>query len=405
MHISLSILKYKYNQELFMSLIFLARFQLFLAPIVSLLLILIDFQNKRTIDKTTPRIMTTVILCTLAAMLCELSYQMFAGSYGQVIHIASWALNTLYFLFQNVAFGAVSLFLDYSSNQDTVRLKRIGIIAGCICIVDLILLTINLFTGVMFTITQENLYQEGEHYWLQLAVSYLFLVLALANTALRRKQIEKSKFVLVLTAALPVAVGAMIDYCVPELYIVWPSFFVSLLFCYLFIVRMSMHFDSLTGVNNRRGFDEFMLELSKAVRRKEYSFIMIDMDRFKEINDELGHAQGDVALRDMAEILRSCVRRTDIVARYGGDEFIVVAATQETNVVMENIERSVQEFNERKLRPFKLRMSLGGGLYLPEDQRDPQEFLSYVDGLMYAEKEERRQAVAIIGQISMNQLP
>ena|GEM_PF-813471 len=371
---------------------FLLRFNLFLAPIAALILILIDIQNKKSVDRTMPWIMTAMIAFTLASMASELCYQLIVGLGGEPARALCWVINTFFFLFQNLAFCCMPLFLDYSARTDQIRLKRLGFIVASICVFDFIMLTINLFTGFIFSITPDSMFAMGPAYWAQLCVSYSFFVIVLINTGLSRIHMERSKIVLVLIATLPVAAGALLDILLSDVYFAMPSFFISLLFCYLFMSRMSMLFDSLTGVYNRRGIDEYLLELTRTTRRRAYSFIMIDMDRFKEINDVYGHAQGDVALRDTAVILRSSVRRTDLVARYGGDEFVIIAATEETDRVIENIFKSIADFNELGIRAFTLRLSCGGGLYLPDETRTPQEFLSYVDGLMYAEKTERRRA-------------
>jgi diguanylate cyclase (GGDEF)-like protein len=114
------------------------------------------------------------------------------------------------------------------------------------------------------------------------------------------------------------------------------------------------------------------------------------MDRFKEINDKLGHAQGDNALRDIAGILRATLRRLDFLARIGGDEFVVIAAAQKPEDVIGRIGNAVSAFNSKKQRPYKLHMSCGGDLYRTDDERTPQEFISHVDSLMYAIKSDKQ---------------
>lgn len=84
--------------------------------------------------------------------------------------------------------------------------------------------------------------------------------------------------------------------------------------------------DSLTGLYNRRHFDEILeLECQRAVRyRRPLSVAMADIDRFKQINDQLGHGRGDDVLKAVAGVLVSLTRQTDTVARYGGDEFAIM---------------------------------------------------------------------------------
>jgi len=85
--------------------------------------------------------------------------------------------------------------------------------------------------------------------------------------------------------------------------------------------------DSLTEVRNRRYFDELLdREIKGHSRRKNshLSLMMIDIDHFKLLNDRLGHLAGDTVLRELAKMLRENVRETDTVARFGGEEFVIV---------------------------------------------------------------------------------
>src|SRR5204862_5558047 len=84
--------------------------------------------------------------------------------------------------------------------------------------------------------------------------------------------------------------------------------------------------DPLTGLANRRGCEKSIAgEISRAEReRKPLSCIMLDIDRFKQVNDTMGHQAGDQVLRDLSTMLRQSVRAYDIVARWGGEEFLLI---------------------------------------------------------------------------------
>jgi diguanylate cyclase (GGDEF)-like protein len=84
--------------------------------------------------------------------------------------------------------------------------------------------------------------------------------------------------------------------------------------------------DYLTGLSNRRGFDEALRQMIHLQQRHRFDFTvgLLDLDRFKEINDREGHAHGDACLVTAAARLREALRESDIIARYGGDEFAVI---------------------------------------------------------------------------------
>lgn len=91
-------------------------------------------------------------------------------------------------------------------------------------------------------------------------------------------------------------------------------------------LRSQAYFDALTGCYNRRGFDErLQVELKRGNRYgRPTALMLVDLDGFKRINDELGHQAGDHVLRRFAELLSGTFRNTDVISRYGGDEFAVI---------------------------------------------------------------------------------
>ena len=106
--------------------------------------------------------------------------------------------------------------------------------------------------------------------------------------------------------------------------------------------------DPLTGVNNRRFFDQRLVEEVTSVIRAnaEISCLFIDIDHFKNINDNYGHQAGDEILKEVAQIIRELVRSTDVVARYGGEEFTVLLShkgKQKASEIAERIRKTIEE--------------------------------------------------------------
>jgi len=83
--------------------------------------------------------------------------------------------------------------------------------------------------------------------------------------------------------------------------------------------------DALTGLYNRRGWTDRVLAIDEALHdeRQTFSVLFLDLDRFKELNDQLGHEAGDAALRVLANVMREELREQDLIGRYGGEEFVV----------------------------------------------------------------------------------
>ncbi|MBU4036592.1 MAG: GGDEF domain-containing protein, partial [Proteobacteria bacterium] len=130
------------------------------------------------------------------------------------------------------------------------------------------------------------------------------------------------------------------------------------------IIKMTIR-DGLTGVYNQKGFKEFIeCEFQKARRYKRpVSMIMIDVDNFKAINDSLGHLAGDYVLIELAKRLNNALRKTDILVRYGGDEFAIIlpdTKMNEAEVLIDRILSSVKyDFFNWKCDNFLVEISYG----------------------------------------------
>ena len=165
-------------------------------------------------------------------------------------------------------------------------------------------------------------------------------------------------------------------------------------------LQMALHamslIDDLTGLYNRRGFLTLARQhLKMADRlRKRVSHIFVDLDGLKRINDTMGHRHGDQALMETAEMLKETFRESDIIARIGGDEFVVLAMDNASGVLEDTWQERVQENiairNRRPNRPFALSVSMGVAYYDPDFPTALDDLLARAATLMYAEKRAKR---------------
>ncbi len=162
--------------------------------------------------------------------------------------------------------------------------------------------------------------------------------------------------------------------------------------------------DELTGLYNRRGFMTLAAQQLKIANRlkRELLLISFDLDDLKAINDTMGHHEGDQALVDAATILLETFRSSDIIARIGGDEFVVLQIKNSENSLLISTDRLQETFvkhNLKSQKPYKLSLSLGIVVYNPEQPISLEQLLADADTKMYEQKKSKH--AKIIGTQNM----
>ncbi|MGB3480024.1 MAG: HD domain-containing phosphohydrolase, partial [bacterium] len=149
--------------------------------------------------------------------------------------------------------------------------------------------------------------------------------------------------------------------------------------------------DQLTGLYNRRGFFTLLEQQIQLANRTKKGFYILfaDVDKMKWINDNLGHHEGDIALQTLANICRQSFRKSDIIARIGGDEFAICAIEAMKNsaeLLVKRLKKSIYDYNNKHKQDFKLSLSIGTTYYDPENPCSIEELLELADKLMYLQK-------------------
>lgn len=153
--------------------------------------------------------------------------------------------------------------------------------------------------------------------------------------------------------------------------------------------------DELTGVWNRRGFSILAeKELARAARRTHPLLLFyMDMDGLKDLNDTFGHAAGDRVLFDVARLLQESCRGSDVVARIGGDEFVLLAADEHgegERVITDRIRKAVLRLNESRRHAREIGLTIGALSVTPGEGADLATLLARADSRMYVEKRKKR---------------
>jgi diguanylate cyclase (GGDEF)-like protein len=167
------------------------------------------------------------------------------------------------------------------------------------------------------------------------------------------------------------------------------------------LIRLQSFTDPLTEIYNRRSLDELASRFIGQARRlgNPLTFLLIDVDRFKQVNTQFGHLTGDFVLTEIATLLKNSIRGTDAAIRYGGDEFLI--ALPNTNaagacIVVDRIERALNDWNESStLDGFTVSLSIGMAEWI--DGKTLDEVLDLADRQMYENKSYRASPVLASG--------
>jgi diguanylate cyclase (GGDEF)-like protein len=164
----------------------------------------------------------------------------------------------------------------------------------------------------------------------------------------------------------------------------------SLVIVFFTIQNRSMNTDYLTGAYNRKSLETYMKgKISTSAENKTFSAILIDLNDFKAINDTFGHDMGDYALRTSVQLFKSCLKPSDFIARFGGDEFCIILDISDkgdleaTVLIMNNC---IEKYNKQSDSSYQLTFSMGYAVYDYHSHMSVEEFEKQIDILMYANK-------------------
>lgn len=238
--------------------------------------------------------------------------------------------------------------------------------------------------GFIYRVDENSVYTHGDFYWLYILAyltSIAYCVYVVAHNV-RRYQYNGIGFFLSI-AALQL-VGIVVQMHNSELRVDFVTLAIGSVMLYVFTLEMITQTDELTGLINRRGYEN-----SLAQQETECVIVFFDVDRFKAINDTYGHAFGDVVLSTIGETIKSCYARHGRCYRYGGDEFCVITKknvemVEHANALFYN---TMQE--KRKAEPRLPFVSVGYAHFDPRTQTI-QDAIHEADQMMYQYKEAHR---------------
>ncbi|MBO2517385.1 MAG: GGDEF domain-containing protein, partial [Clostridiales bacterium] len=195
---------------------------------------------------------------------------------------------------------------------------------------------------------------------------------------------------------VPGLIGIVMQSLFYGISVIGPCAAISVAGLVISLQREALMKDKLTGLYNRYYLDRMNKSIPKS-RHSAYTMLMLDMNRFKSINDRYGHSEGDRALITVSELLREALKDIGIIIRYAGDEFIVILFSQDDGIIRQQtdkIEKALSDYNAAGSAPYELSVSIGYCV-MDLDQHSINEVLSIADNRMY---ENKTRLYAVTGQ-------
>ena len=253
-------------------------------------------------------------------------------------------------------------------------------------LISIVLLVINIFYPLVFSVS-DGRYQRGFAYIIFLIFAAFYILDSLYLYVKRVKKNGSLKLFPVHIFLIPVILGIVIQAFFVEIAITWTSIAISVAGIMTALKNEIIFTDCLTGLYNRV-YLEFLHK--RACNKKDcwVSGIMIDLNGFKQINDNYGHAEGDLALCIVADLLRKSFSEYGVVTRYAGDEFVIILNTTDDQLIQKIIKSAKKNFvteNEKNDKPYQLSASMGYAITnLSNETID--DFMNRIDEQMYQDK-------------------
>lgn len=351
--------------------------------------------NSRDLENRLFRLLSAVVLAMFAAeaLTWVPDGRSFPGA-GPLV----WASMILYLLLVGATSSVWLLYIVVKVRgiEDARALDAIVRVGAVACALYVVFLLAGAWTRQLFDVDAANAYHRGPlfavPYALMGAVMVAGTVMALRRWAAEVRCEQRSDFAnLALFSALPLA-GMVVQQATPGSWLAWPLVSVSLLLAYVNIQNVQVTVDSLTGLANRAHLDERLAARWERDDSRPWCLIMVDVDDFKGVNDRYGHAFGDEVLCMVADDLRETFAEGGpCIARYGGDEFAVVASCDGERDLRAKLERlqAAMDRTASSLRPRAFSFSADGALCDHASQGGVEDLIAQADRAMYARKGSR----------------
>jgi len=243
------------------------------------------------------------------------------------------------------------------------------------------------FLPCLYFIDENNVYHRGQLLPILITITVSYMLAGLYFLFRQRDKLFKGDVKFLWIIFLFPMLGGILQVQLNGALLMWSMVAGSLIVLYVYLQERMIQVDSLTGAWTRQAFSQHLSQIAGKCKNEPLGILFLDIDELKAINDQYGHIEGDAALQAFSDVARSQLRRNDIIARIGGDEFVILAFIsdpKDLRAIEEKIELALDNYNMKSPKPYRLTCSIGSKLY--EASCGIREAIADVDRLMYEQK-------------------
>ena len=354
-----------------------------------LVILLISSHLVRQRQQLSDKIFTAMIGITASACITEMMTFIFDGNTSYPwIHLLKMLGSSWLYLANMLDSYLWCVYVDLRLYDDVQRTRRRGPFMGIPALLALIIVLFNFSYQFLFSVNEQNVYHRETGGYVYYSITIGYMLYSLITRWQYNRKLGKERFFPMYMFITPIVIGATAQFFVYGISIGWCCTALGLVSIHMSLQNELSYLDPLTKLYNRNYLEHVLGRISR--KGIPAGGIMIDLDYFKSINDEFGHAVGDDALVEAARIIGLSVPENALPIRFAGDEFIVLIYNGEEKKLIEienSLRAAVKCFNEANQKPYQLSFSLGHSIYHPETRTDI--FLSEMDTKMYEEKKNK----------------
>ncbi len=361
-----------------------------------LLVLLLIFQNKSS-KLQNGRKYSAILTCTLILLASE-SIGRIGETYPEELLFLARIGYFMIFLLDPVDILFAVYYMDCWMDEGNKYSRNVFRIAfELFAISNILLVTFSvLFNTRWFFYFEDNIYYRGQYFYLRAIMLMIFICLLVVYAVMFRDNFMSEYKKTVLFLPVFSFVGSVLQVFLANLDTTYAGISLGCLIVFFFFQSKDVNVDYLTGVLNRRGLDIKLKDMVKnsSASGRDFMAVMIDIDNFKDINDSLGHDEGDKAIKLVADLLVDIFGADANIGRFGGDEFCVAVdnlSEYEMSKRIDQLHAALAKTAKKHGWPKGVDVSCGSKEYFHGSGVSAEDFQQNLDKLMYMEKQKHHE--------------